>query len=351
MAIREGRWDCPTCGTCGNRGRDVRCPGCGDPRPGGVRFYLPAGEGEVSDATRLAQARAGADWICEHCEASVRAGEGRCPGCGAERGGSGTQRTHEYGTDDVPRAGRERRRGAPQPPPPARRRRFRPGPVLFLAFLALVVWLNRPREVAATVEGKAWSRAVEVQRYRTLQEEGWSLPPEARQLRSYRAVQGHRRVLERHETRTREVSERVQVGTRTYACGQRDLGNGYFQDVTCTEPRYETRTRTERYQEPIYRQEPVYATKFDYEIERWLPDDTLQAAGDASAEPVWPEVRAGPRLREGARMETYTLRFVDAKGRVYSRETGLAEYGRHSAGDAVRLRVRRAGKAVEIVER
>lgn len=351
MAIREGRWDCPTCGTCENRGGDVRCPGCGDPRPEGVRFYLPADEGAVSDAGALARARAGADWICEHCSASVRAAEGRCPGCGAERGASRSQRTRDYGMDDVPRAGRERR-AAPPPPRPAKRRPgLALGPVLLLAFLAALVWWNRPREVSATVEGKSWARTVEVEHYRTVREEDWALPAGGRQLRSFRAVREHRRVLERYETRTRQVSEQVQVGTRTYTCGQRDLGNGYFQDVTCTEPRYETRTRSERYEEPVYRREPVYATRYAYEIERWLPHDTLRASGDASAEPVWPEVRAGPRVREGARTETYTVRFVDGRGRVYPRETGPDEYGRYAPGDAARLRVRRGGRAVEVVGR
>jgi hypothetical protein len=350
MSIREGRWDCPTCGAAAHRGGEVRCPGCGDPRPEGVRFYLPDEAEVLAEAERLARARAGADWICGHCSASVPATAGRCPGCGAERDGSVEQRTVEYAMADVPRTG-ERSEPPADPPPPARgggRRR----PRVVLAFLALVaglVWWNAPRAVDATVAEKAWERSIEVQRLRTVREEDWELPAGARQLAASRAVREHRQVVERYETRTREVSERVQVGTRTYVCGQRDLGNGFFQDVTCTEPEYETRVRSESYQEPVHRSEPVYGTRYAYEIERWVTEDTVRAAGDAAAEPVWPGVRSAADVRAGPRAERYTLAFTGSRERRWERESDAAEYARYRPGDTVRLRVGRRGGRVEIV--
>lgn len=352
MAIREGRWDCPTCGGQGLLGRQVNCPGCGQPRPRGVRFYLPDDAPEVSDAARLREANAGADWVCEHCAASARALDDDCPGCGAPRGSSPGQETHEYGMDEVPRSGdapRRARAAVPAAPAPSRGVRWR-GPALLAALVAGLVWWNTPRDVAATVAEKEWSRAVEVQEQRTVQEEDWHVPAGGRQLRSFRAVRDWRQVLDHYETRTREVSERVQVGTRTYTCGQRDLGNGYFEDVTCTEPEYETRTHTETYEEPVYRREPVHDTKFAYEIERWLPDDTAWARGDAATEPSWPAVTLARNEREGGRVERYVLRFRDERGRTYEREVPLLVYQRHAAGGAVRLKVPRGRGTVEIVD-
>jgi hypothetical protein len=350
MALREGRWDCPTCGGTANLGRDVRCPGCGEPRPEGVRFYLPADEPEIDGDDHRGRATAGADWICEHCSGSARSGLAHCPGCGAERGSSPEQRTAVHALGEVPRSG-ERRAAPPEPPPPASRR---VGGAWRLAILLLAVgggmqWWNAPRTVEATVAEKRWERSVVVERYRTVQEDGWTLPAGARQLRSERAVRDYRQVVDRYESRTRQVSERVQVGTRSFTCGQRDLGNGYFQDVTCTEPTYETRYRTERYQEPIHRREPVYGTRFTWEIRRWVPEDTLRADGVDASVPAWPEPPAGPELRAGARTEAYHLRFAAPRGRTYDRESDAAEYARLAPGERVRLGVRRGGRSVELL--
>ncbi|HEX8432380.1 MAG TPA: zinc finger protein, partial [Longimicrobium sp.] len=86
MAIREGRWDCPSCGSTGIFGRHVECLSCGKPRPGGVRFYLSDDAPVLVDPERIAEARAGADWVCEHCAATNRATHPDCEGCGAPRG-------------------------------------------------------------------------------------------------------------------------------------------------------------------------------------------------------------------------------------------------------------------------
>lgn len=349
MAIREGRWDCPTCGTVGLPGRQVGCTSCGNPRPEGVRFYLADDAAEVDDAGQLTQARGGTDWICEHCGASARAVETACPGCGAERGSSPGQQTREYTMDEVPRSGQPARSMAAAPVPPKRKRGWK-APAAVVAVIGGIVWWNGPVETSATVASKNWERAIEVQEYRTVREEDWSVPSGGREQRSFRAVREHRQVLDHYETKTREVSERVQTGTRTYTCGQRDLGNGYFEDVTCTEPEYTTNYRTETYQDPVYRQEPVYATKYAYEIERWIPDDTVWARGDAARQPAWPAPQIGRNMREGARIQRYVLHLADGEER-YEREVTEAQFQRYRQGQEVKLRRKRSGGGeVEIVE-
>jgi hypothetical protein len=345
MAIREGRWDCPTCGNKGLLGRELGCSGCGNRRPEDIKFYLPDDAAEVTDAARLAEAGAGADWICEHCGVSARATMDRCPGCGAERGSSPRQQTHEHRFDEPAEASALALAGTV---PPKRRRGWK-GPAALVAVVGGLVWWNGPREVTATVAAKDWSRAIEVQEYRTVREEDWSVPQGGRQQRSFRAIRDYRQVLDHYETKTRQVSERVQTGTRTYTCGQRDMGNGYFEDVTCTEPEYTTNYRDETYQDPVYRREPIYDTKYAYEIEKWLPDDTTWARGDAAREPAWPTVRIGRNEREGARIERYVLRFTDDDGKTHEREVTADQFQRYRPGQPVQLRMKRGGD-VEIVE-
>jgi hypothetical protein len=348
MAVREGRWDCPSCGAAAQMGRDVACGGCGSPRPKGVRFYLPEDAPEVTDAARLAEARAGADWVCEHCGASSRATLADCAGCGAPRGSSPQQAVHEYGEDEIPRSGG---RSTPRPLPVAAvppKRKSRKGKVfagVLAAGIGAMMWGNRTRQVEAEIVAKQWERTVQVEEYRTVTESDWALPSGGTLVRQFRDVREYRQVLDHHETRTRQVSDRVQTGTERRVCGSRDNGNGYFEDVYCSEPVYETRYRTETYQEPVYRREPVYATKYEYRIKRWLPDTLLAARGDTTA-PVWPTTRLDGDQREGPKKQAYVLTFRDSEGETYTDTVDISQFSGHRIGQPVRLRVK--GGEVEI---
>ena len=349
MAIREGRWDCESCGIAGNLGRAVHCPGCGLPRPDGTRFYLPEDAEEVTDAARLAQARAGADWVCEHCGASARATDEDCPGCGAPRGDSGTQDVHEYAMDEIPRDGRKRRPRPLAAAAPTAPKRYT-GRILLVA-LVLLGWLFfRKREIEGVVEGTSWTRTTEIEAYRTLRESGFNLPEGARPVRSYRAVERYNQVLDHYVTRERQVSERVQTGSRTYTCGSRDTGNGYFEDVTCTEPTYETRYRSETYEDPVYRQEPVYGTKHDYDIDRWVRDTVLTTRGEAhtpadTAGPRWPAPRLRDRQREAAKTEEYVVRYKGENGKTYEHKLPFDRFRDLRIGSPVRLKVSASGSS------
>ena len=354
MAIREGRWDCTSCGSVGNLGRQVNCPGCGLPRPDGTHFYLPEDAAELTDAAQLSIARAGADWVCEHCGASARAGQPACPGCGAPRGDSDTQDVVDYELDEIPRSGRERRAPLPAAALPEKRRSPWIGRGVLVALLAALWWFFSPHEVSAVVDAKTWNRTLEVQAYRTLRESGWDVPGGGREVRSYRAIREYRQVLDHYETKERQVSERVRTGTRTYTCGSRNLGNGHFEDKTCTEPEYETRYRTESYQDAVYRREPVYDTKHDYDIERWVRDTVLAARGEADApaeadNPAWPITNLREKQREGERTEKYVLRFRDRDGDRYESPVTLAQFEKLRVGAPVRIKVSRAG-SVQLLE-
>jgi len=348
MAIREGRWDCPSCSATGQLGRHVYCTACGAPRPQEVRFYLPEDAEAVSDAAQLAQAGAGPDWVCEHCGGSARATDRECPGCGAPRGESAAREVHDYALAEVPRSGGD---GGDRPPPPPSMAASRPPResklgrnVLVALILAVFAWFgfaNRTRHMDAQVAAKHWERTVQVEAYRSVREEGWSLPEGARRIRSYRAIRDYRQVLDHYETKSRQVSERVQTGTRTYTCGQIDRGNGYFEDRTCTEPEYETRYHSESYQDPVYRREPIYDTKYEYRIKRWVPDTLLrdQADGDGRR-PEWPRVAADDTTREGEKKSRYQVTFSAPKGKSYVSDVPLEQFNRVHVGQRVPLLVR-----------
>jgi hypothetical protein len=360
MAIREGRWDCATCGAKGLLGRDKICPQCGDPRAQGVKFYLPEDAAEVTDAAHLQVAKAGPDWLCLFCNSSNRAAAKICEQCGAERGAAPTQAVKEYALGEVPRTG-DGARETPIPAPAARKAIApaprRPLPLwvklgLAMTLAALVggcgiLWLvSRPRDVTLTVAQMSWERTIEIEAFRTLTEEGWSLPPGGRLQSQRPEIHHYVQVLDHHEKRTRQVAYEVQVGEEEYVSGQRDLGNGFFEDIVSKRPIYETRYRTESYDEPIYRQEPVLQTRYTYQIDRWVTDRAAKAAGQGR-DAEWPKLNLAPKERAGRRTASYLIRFEGPKGKTYDWRPSEDKWRQFKPGAKCKAKVSGFGKLIE----
>jgi hypothetical protein len=413
MAIREGRWDCSSCGSTAIYGRHVDCPGCGRPRPAGVRFYLTDNAPVVTDAARLAEARAGADWVCEHCEASNRATLNDCGGCGAARGTSPTQPVRDYGLGQVPRSGASAETSASGTSPmhPAMGAAPRIGTptkapasgpaaasgrsyilhavgAVFAGLLVLIGWAAFAGQqkvqadrfdsyvptppVPAVVAGKQWHRRIDARLRTLVPGQGYTLPDSALVLTTQQRHTGDRRVVDHYVTSTRqvprsvaipdgyemvseEVEETVQTGSRTYVCGQRDMGNGYFEDEECSEPEYETRTRTVsrrqpryRYETrmetvtdrtPVYRTEPVYRTWYTWNQPVWR--DTAYLAQGDTTQPEWPQVDPGVVVPDDGRRERYSILFRFGPGAAASEaEVSAEEWARYQPGDPVAIRER-----------
>jgi hypothetical protein len=155
------------------------------------------------------------------------------------------------------------------------------------------------------VASVSWKRTVDIERFGTVTESDWSVPQGARVISKSREVRSHRKVQAGTETKTR--TEKVQTGTRKVKSGVRDKGNGFFEDVYKDEPIYESRTVREEV--PRYVNEPVYDTKYRYEIEKWT---FLRKAASEGAEPApqWPKFEADPsqKLREGRRVSAYEVK-------------------------------------------
>lgn len=337
MTIREGRWDCPSCGRTGNLGRHQHCEGCGDPRPERVRFYLPGDAPAVQDPRRLTEAAAGPDRLCDHCGASNRGDAAACSQCGAEldpRRHRPVRLTSVATPAKFFEASYQHMKArAAEQPWPAPRPSYLPralaglGALLGVIFLLWLAWgCTRRYEYPGSVASVRWERWREVEALRTETEEGWRIPSGGRELRRWRAVHHYDQVVDRYETRTRTVRE--QTGVRQVRSGSRDLDNGYFEDVYSTEPIYES--RLESYQEPVYRSEPVYRTRYRYEIDRWRVVRTERAAGD-DLSPRNPEVTLARGERLGRAGERYTVA-LRAAAQDYRREVGLAEFSDYRPG-------------------
>ena len=358
MAIREGRWDCQYCGTIGNLGRHRQCNNCGRSRPESTKFYL-ADDEQVADKQLQRQALVGPDWVCQYCGTSNAADITICGSCGAPREDSSpSQQVKDYDLSEVPTSGdmtfdEEPKTEEPAQEDPSPKRKiptiaFVAAGVMALICLGAIAFLIfGGSESEATVDGFLWERTLDVEELQTVVEEDWQIPAGGRLLSERQAIHHYDQILDHYETRQREVEEQVQTGVNIYVCGQRDLGNGFFEDIECEDPVYETRYRTESFEEPIYRDEPVYRTLYSYDIDKWITISTEAVSGDDHA-PYWPRANLESDQREGETDEYYVVYFVDEEGELHEWETTWQQWQRLEQGQRVVLKLNALGNISEI---
>ncbi len=343
--IIKGLWDCPYCGQKGIDGLVKSCPNCAHPQDAGTKFYLGEKK-EVLDEEKAKNYGKGADWTCAFCGSLNRYGEANCVNCGAERADS----SGDYFEN------RRKEEAAAKPPEPAPRppKKKRTGLIvgILIALIAIVVFAVLPRSRATTVTDKTWQRTVAVEALTTVRESGWSIPSGGTMTGSSQAIHHYDQVLDHYAEEEYEVPYQVLDGYDTQT-DYKDNGDGTFTEVETEIPRYRTEYRTETRTVPVYRQEPVYATFYEYDIDRWVPQRQEAARGSGyepkteglsrdlpvDPEPYWPDTRLGGNERESGRSEEYVLWFTDAKGNVYSAAVSQEVWTKYARGDAVELEV------------
>lgn len=338
MAIRVGRWDCPVCNTKGNLGPDKHCVSCGSPRPKNVKFYLANDSEIVQDEKRIQEAKSGADWVCSYCGAHNKALKTHCHSCGNDReaddGDESLKQKINY-TD-----GRNDKKTSP--PPPASQKKSpnksskavtaKPkvskkakigclgaiGTAIFVFILTLF-----SSDIEVTVTDFEWQRSITMEKYAKVIEEDWRIPSGGEKISEYKAVHHYDKVPDGTETKTRTVKEKV--GTERVKVGEKDLGNGYFEDVYEDRPVYETREET--YEVTKYRKEPVYITKYKYSIYKWTKDGTYET-GEKNKNPFWSEKAhlGNKNYREKKREEKYFVYVKTPDGEIHKEEVSLKKW-------------------------
>ena len=174
------------------------------------------------------------------------------------------------------------------------------------------IWLFSPKTYTVTAEDFAWERSISIEEYRTVEESDWTLPTGGRLQYTQNEIRSYRQVIDHYETKTRTYTEQVLDHYETVVIGHRDLGNGYFEEITSQQPVYRTETKTETYEEPVYRQEPVYDIKYYYEIDKWVYDFASKSNGN-DKDPYWNEVELEDKHRESGRSENYEITVYNEK--------------------------------------
>lgn len=343
MGVYVGRWDCNRCGHKGILGSKTECPNCGSDRPKDVQFYMAEAPDTVQDDTILQQAKAGADWRCSYCGQNNAATTAICKDCGHPKAETDARlAVREYVTGDIPTSSKkagpvDQEQAALRPP----KKKFNKRGCGIIALVVLVIvgmlfYFGRSKDIFVTVENFSWERTITTQEQRLVEEEGWSLPSGGTLIRSFRAVHHYNKLLDHYETRTR--TKKRATGTEQYVCGKRDLGNGYFEDKYCDRTIYES--YEEQYDEPVYRQEPVYQTKYRYSIYQWQKGQPLNSQGN-DHQAQWPNTTAvdqDPRRRTNQQKGKYSITVSDEKGEQHTHEIPLEKWNALEKGQQIKAK-------------
>lgn len=280
----EMLWNCEYCGAKKLLGKTHRfCPSCGAPQNPDKRFF-PDEEDKVAVEDHE---YFGADKRCPNCETATSAKSKFCASCGGPLDEAA----------EVARKGGPAPAKKPSPPPAAPKPWLKPLliglPVAGAAVLAVCLFWTKTASV--TVSGHEWKREIRIEKYGPERDDDWcgSMPSDAYDVSRSREVRSHKKIPDGKDCRT--VKE--------------DLGDGTFRE------REECTTR--------YREEPVYDDKCSYTVDRWRASRSAVSSGTGlSPAPAWPapKLREGTCVgceREGAREETYTVRFA-AGGKAHA---------------------------------
>lgn len=343
--ILEGFWDCKYCGTKRIGGSLRQCPNCGKARGDDTTFYLDTTKSRYVPEEQAAKINKNPDWICNYCGQLNSDDDDSCVFCGAPRTAENLnyfenkekqrETTKPKNEDYTPASSSSARDYSTSSHSYSdySSRDYSSGiksvfsgisgffaetwkAMLIILLIAVsifsVFWLLRPKEYDITVNELSWERCINVERYQTVEESDWYLPSGGRLLYTREEYSHSEQVLDHYETKTRQVAKERISGYETYVSGYRDLGNGYFEEITSERPIYETYYETETYQEPVYRSEPVYRTKYYYEIDKWLYERSVKTSGTNNS-PYWGDPNLASDERTSTQSETYMVKGIDIK--------------------------------------
>lgn len=359
-------WDCDYCGSKNISGLIRECPYCGKPRGTETNFHFIEGkEKEYVDEETAKKIGTDPDWLCSFCSNLNNAKEAFCPSCGASREESSKNyfemkkereaKKREQELLEVQRD-EERRLGInyeefekeyfehleediPKEKPKWSIKNYITRIGIALAAVLLLLLIFVPKTKTVHVDSHSWHNSINVEEYKTFHESDWTLPPNARLTNSQVEFKEYVPVLDHYETETVTEQSYEQIGSHT-EYSYVDNGNGTATEVAHTVPDYGYVTHTTTEQVPVYRNEPVYATKYYYDIDRWTFTRAVETEGD-DTKPYWGELDLKDKERESKRVSTFTIHCSDAKkGKEFSYEAPYEIWIAIKDGSDVKLKVK-----------
>ena len=344
----ELEWTCPRCETR-NPGTHEFCNGCGGPMPEDVEFEQPLEEKFLTDADKIARAKAGPDRHCPYCNARNRgdakfcggcggdlsdaairkagkvlgahkdapAGDVHCPSCNSENPASARE-CKSCGASLAKTRAKKDKKGKTESKSMSRGVII--GIVLFclVACVGLIMLFTKTEALTGQVQSVSWTRSIPVLALGDVEHEAfYSEIPSDAEIGNCS--------LELYDTYDEPVAGAVESCGEPYTV---DTGSGIGEVV----------------QDCVYE---VYEEYCSYTVLDWVEVDSVTASG-ADPNPYWPTVALLSGQQEGEGSESYEVVFVaDDERYTYTTESEN-EFERYEIGSTWTLKVNTLGAVVSV---
>ena len=379
----KGYWDCKYCGQKAIDGPRRECPSCGVARDKDTKFYMNLKKIEYVSEESSTTSRNNHEfeekpnrepnWICDYCSTLNSSYTSRCASCGSKRN-ENSKTYSNYNHTSIPGYEASFEKTISQASKSTHASYNKPDDsfssnninkkektnttsnfirlisdnvgkisIILVSILAIIglIFLLSPKYYDVTIQDFSWERNIYIEKLKTVDESDWTLPTGARLHRTNVELYGYEQVLDHYETKTRTVTRSKYVGEEYYVSGYRDLGNGYFEEVTSSRPIYESYQDTETYQDPVYRDEPIYKTKYYYEIDKWFHERTV-TTGNSDKNPFWGDVILEDKERVSSKDEKYyitALHHTSKKQEITKYSMSHEQWNMLEIGEFVKLKV------------
>lgn len=388
--VVKGVWDCSQCGATKIPRDYMNCPNCGAPQGEDVSFYIADYNNYATDEEAARSIEKGPHWMCSYCGSWTEGDKEVCQSCGATRENSNKNYF------DIKKKKEQRRREEEQ----ARKKagvqssqiegnaantqirnntnhsfgnservntnnrsnsndiiksRFSAIIMMFLAILAVagIIFIAIPKEKELIISGVSWERSIQVDKYQTIHDSGWSAPSGARVTNTREEQSGTKQV----EDGTKQVTEKVPKQVLDHydnVKSYKDLGNGDFEEYVDKVPVYRTEYETVTKTVKKYKDVPVYSIKYYYDLDVWRNEKQLKTSGnDKNA--YWDETDItvnnkgtsnNPKvgdLKESGRTEKYYVSATDKKGKEKKYTVDKSDWDNIEIGQTIKAKVTMGG--------
>lgn len=361
----EGLWDCECCSTKGIKGRYRDCPNCGSPRDKNTEFYLPNNiTDNYVDETEV-KISSGPDWTCPYCDSLNSSDIDTCSSCGASKNESkenyftNKEKKVEVSKEEEPFEEEEMSEETYEDAISTlifqelyeKKRNTSSGiwkivlsVILGIALIIGGIFLLSPKEKDVTITSFEWERYIDIEDYKAVEESGRYLPEGARLHYYTDEVVDTTKVIIDYETEINEIERSIKVGTEERFVGYEDLGNGYFEEIYEEYDIYDTYIETEVEEVPVYIDEPIYATVYYYEVDKWSFSRSVKTRGtDKNA--YWGDVELKGKERESGKREFYYIHVKDEDGEKEKLSIDYNEWKKLNAHQTIKVKVNFLGEA------
>lgn len=211
------------------------------------------------------------------------------------------------------------------------------GLLIIIGLLVILLIIFIPRKKPATVVAKNWTREVEIQTFKTVDEVSWEAPPEEAVINEVKEEMMP--VYELVDHYERYVATRTRLVFDGYKEVEKEVKgeDGSVMTETIQVPQYSEETYTQQEKKVVYKPRERKEKRYYYTIDKWVTERTERTAG-ADDEPYLPEYELAEGEQAGPVNEVNILYLTnDEDGTVYTVEVSFELWDSVAAGDKVEI--------------